>query len=105
MAVGILVDDATVTIENIDRHLAEGKPTLDAIRDGAAPARSLALLNLPTIVRNLVGLKSVNDSVRPGIAGALSKAPSAFSSAGWSNRPNIRTIASSGPSPNQLWYG
>src|ERR1700737_5013042 len=36
LAVGILVDDATVTIENIDRHLAEGKPTLDAIRDGAA---------------------------------------------------------------------
>jgi hypothetical protein len=29
------VDDATVTIENIDRHLAEGKPTLEAIRDGA----------------------------------------------------------------------
>src|SRR5271170_6352859 len=27
LAVGILVDDATVTIENIDRHLAEGKPT------------------------------------------------------------------------------
>src|SRR6202162_2885080 len=36
LAVGILVDDATVTIENIDRHLAEGKGKLDAIRDGAA---------------------------------------------------------------------
>jgi len=36
LAVGILVDDATVTIENIDRHLAEGKPVLDSIRDGAA---------------------------------------------------------------------
>jgi multidrug efflux pump subunit AcrB len=36
LAVGILVDDATVTIENIDRHLAEGKAKLDAIRDGAA---------------------------------------------------------------------
>ena len=36
LAVGILVDDATVTIENIDRHLAEGKPVVDAIRDGAA---------------------------------------------------------------------
>jgi multidrug efflux pump subunit AcrB len=36
LAVGILVDDATVTIENIDRHLAEGKETLEAIRDGAA---------------------------------------------------------------------
>ena len=36
LAVGILVDDATVTIENIDRHLAEGKPVIDAIRDGAS---------------------------------------------------------------------
>ncbi len=36
LAVGILVDDATVTIENIDRHLAEGKETIAAIRDGAA---------------------------------------------------------------------
>ena len=32
LAVGILVDDATVTIENIDRHLAQGKPVLEAIR-------------------------------------------------------------------------
>src|SRR5260221_8819433 len=35
LAVGILVDDATVTIENIDRHLAQGKPVLEAIRDAA----------------------------------------------------------------------
>ncbi|HEY0793367.1 MAG TPA: efflux RND transporter permease subunit [Chthoniobacterales bacterium] len=36
LAVGILVDDATVTIENIDRYLEEGHDLLDAIRDGAA---------------------------------------------------------------------
>jgi multidrug efflux pump subunit AcrB len=36
LAVGILVDDATVTIENIDRHLAAGKPVIEAIREGAA---------------------------------------------------------------------
>jgi CzcA family heavy metal efflux pump len=36
LAVGILVDDATVTIENIDRHLAMGKPITDAILDGAS---------------------------------------------------------------------
>ena len=35
LAVGILVDDATVTIENIHRHIGQGKPTLEAIRDGA----------------------------------------------------------------------
>jgi multidrug efflux pump subunit AcrB len=45
LAVGILVDDATVTIENIDRHLAEGKSTLDAIRDGAAQIAVPALVS------------------------------------------------------------
>ncbi|HVE16192.1 MAG TPA: efflux RND transporter permease subunit [Chthoniobacterales bacterium] len=35
LAVGILVDDATVTIENIDRHLEEGLPLKDAILEGA----------------------------------------------------------------------
>src|SRR6201984_2655485 len=45
LAVGILVDDATVTIENIDRHLAEGKPALDAIRDGAAQIALPALVS------------------------------------------------------------
>jgi multidrug efflux pump subunit AcrB len=45
LAVGILVDDATVTIENIDRHLAEGKPKLDAIRDGAAQIAVPALVS------------------------------------------------------------
>jgi multidrug efflux pump subunit AcrB len=45
LAVGILVDDATVTIENIDRHLAEGKPKLDAIREGAAQIAVPALVS------------------------------------------------------------
>jgi CzcA family heavy metal efflux pump len=45
LAVGILVDDATVTIENIDRHLEEGKPTLEAIRDGAAQIAVPALVS------------------------------------------------------------
>jgi len=35
LAVGILVDDATVEIENIHRHLARGEPTLQAILNGA----------------------------------------------------------------------
>jgi len=35
LAVGILVDDATVAIENIHRHMAEGKPLEPAIMDGA----------------------------------------------------------------------
>ncbi len=35
LAVGILVDDATVTIENIDRNLGLKKPLIQAILDGA----------------------------------------------------------------------
>ncbi|GAO01480.1 efflux RND transporter permease subunit [Anaeromyxobacter sp. PSR-1] len=35
LAVGILVDDATVTIENVHRHLAMGKSVETAILDGA----------------------------------------------------------------------
>src|SRR6202142_257769 len=36
LAVGILVDDATVEIENIERNLAQGKEMKQAILDGAA---------------------------------------------------------------------
>ncbi|MHC1744166.1 MAG: efflux RND transporter permease subunit [Syntrophobacteraceae bacterium] len=35
LAVGILVDDATVTIENIHRQMSLGKSTIEAILDGA----------------------------------------------------------------------
>jgi multidrug efflux pump subunit AcrB len=48
LAVGLLVDDATVTIENVHRHMGEKKPTLDAIRDGAAQ------IALPALVSTLV---------------------------------------------------
>jgi multidrug efflux pump subunit AcrB len=36
LAVGILVDDATVEIENIERNLRQGKELRTAILDGAA---------------------------------------------------------------------
>ena len=49
------------------------------------------------------GCKSLNNSVRPEIAGDCSRASSAFSSAGRSNRPNKQRTDSSGPSPNQAW--
>src|SRR5215468_528119 len=35
LAVGILVDDATVAIENVHRQMATGKPLIQAILDGA----------------------------------------------------------------------
>ncbi|HEX4770418.1 MAG TPA: efflux RND transporter permease subunit [Bryobacteraceae bacterium] len=45
LAVGILVDDATVTIENIERFLEEGLPLHEAILDGAAQISVPALVS------------------------------------------------------------
>jgi multidrug efflux pump subunit AcrB len=45
LAVGILVDDATVTIENIERHLEEGADLHDGILDGAAQIATPALVS------------------------------------------------------------
>jgi multidrug efflux pump subunit AcrB len=44
LAVGILVDNATVVIENIERHLGFGKPLVPAIVDGAAEVGTPTLL-------------------------------------------------------------
>lgn len=49
LAVGILVDDATVTIENIDRHLAQGKEIEHAILDGAQQIAVPALVSTLSI--------------------------------------------------------
>jgi CzcA family heavy metal efflux pump len=45
LAVGILVDDATVAIENIDRHLEMGKPLRAAILDGSHEVATPALVS------------------------------------------------------------
>jgi multidrug efflux pump subunit AcrB len=45
LAVGILVDDATVTIENIERYLEEGRGLHDAILEGAAQISVPALVS------------------------------------------------------------
>jgi multidrug efflux pump subunit AcrB len=45
LAVGILVDDATVTIENIHRQMALGKQTVPAILDGAQEIALPALVS------------------------------------------------------------
>jgi CzcA family heavy metal efflux pump len=47
LAVGILVDDATVTIENIERYLEEGRDLREAIFNGAAQ------IAVPTLVSTL----------------------------------------------------
>jgi multidrug efflux pump subunit AcrB len=62
LAVGILVDDATVTIENINRHLGQGKPIKTAILDGAqqivAPA-TVSLLCICIAFLPMFGLDGV----------------------------------------------
>ncbi|HEY1647935.1 MAG TPA: efflux RND transporter permease subunit [Terracidiphilus sp.] len=49
LAVGILVDDATVEIENINRNLEEGKEIEQAILDGAAQIATPALVSTLSI--------------------------------------------------------
>lgn len=46
LAVGILVDDATVTIENINWHLEQGKAVKEAILDGARQIVGPAFVSL-----------------------------------------------------------
>ena len=45
LAVGILVDDATVEIENVHRNMAQNKPILRAILDGAAEIATPAFVS------------------------------------------------------------
>jgi CzcA family heavy metal efflux pump len=66
LAVGILVDDATVTIENINWHLEQGKPVRDAIMDGAAQIATPAFVSTFCICIVFVPMFSL-----PGVAGFL----------------------------------
>src|SRR5581483_7495015 len=45
LAVGVLVDDATVEIENIHRNLAQRKPLVQAILDGASQIATPAFVS------------------------------------------------------------
>ncbi|UIJ47175.1 efflux RND transporter permease subunit [Sphingomonas cannabina] len=66
LAVGILVDDATVTIENINWHLEQGKPVRQAILDGAAQIVTPAFVSLLCICIVFVPMFFL-----PGVAGFL----------------------------------
>ena len=66
LAVGILVDDATVTIESIEWHLEQGKPVLTAIMDGAAQIVTPAFVSLLCICIVFVPMFFL-----PGVAGFL----------------------------------
>ena len=66
LAVGILVDDATVTIESITWHLEQGKSVIRAILDGAAQIVTPAFVSLLCICIVFVPMFAL-----PGIAGFL----------------------------------
>ena len=66
LAVGILVDDATVTIENINWHLEQGKPVYEAILDGARQITQPAFVSLLCICVAFVPMFSLQ-----GVAGFL----------------------------------
>jgi CzcA family heavy metal efflux pump len=66
LAVGILVDDATVTIENINWHLEQGKPVYEAIMDGARQITQPAFVSLLCICVAFVPMLALK-----GIAGFL----------------------------------
>jgi CzcA family heavy metal efflux pump len=66
LAVGILVDDATVTIESIEYHLEMGKPVLQAITDGASQIVTPAFVSLLCICIVFVPMFAL-----PGVAGFL----------------------------------
>jgi multidrug efflux pump subunit AcrB len=66
LAVGILVDDATVTIENINWHLEQGKDVKTAILDGAAQIVTPAFVSLLCICIVFVPMFALQ-----GVAGFL----------------------------------
>ena len=66
LAVGILVDDATVTIENINWHLEQGKTVRQAILDGAEQIVGPAFVSLLCICIAFVPMLFL-----PGVAGFL----------------------------------
>ena len=49
LAVGILVDDATVEVENINRNIDQGKEIIQAILDGASQIAVPALVSTLSI--------------------------------------------------------
>jgi CzcA family heavy metal efflux pump len=66
LAVGILVDDATVTIENINWHLEQGKGVYESIMDGARQITQPAFVSLLCICVAFVPMFALQ-----GIAGFL----------------------------------
>jgi multidrug efflux pump subunit AcrB len=62
LAVGILVDDATVTIESINRHLEEGKDVEPAILEGAREITIPALVSSEAPLNSLLTCSRVRET-------------------------------------------
>ena len=74
LAVGILVDDATVMIENIDRHLEMGKPL--ERRSSTPPIRSSSRRSSPPCASRSPGFRSSGSPAAPAICLSLWRRPS-----------------------------
>jgi multidrug efflux pump subunit AcrB len=74
LSVGILVDEATVAIENIDTHLARGAPSgravLDAMREVMAP-RFLAMLSVIAVFIPALFMVGIGRALFPPLAMAV----------------------------------
>src|SRR5260370_873793 len=99
LAVGILVDDATVTIENIERYFEEGYAQRDAILEGAAQIAVPALVS--TLCICIVFLPMQMQSVDTRAGTAICAAPSrmasrwAYPSSKYRSMFSMVTVASS----------
>lgn len=74
LAVGILVDDATVTIENIARHLEEGQTLYEGILQGASQIATPAFVSTTCICiafLPLFALQGVSHYLFPPLAEAI----------------------------------
>jgi HAE1 family hydrophobic/amphiphilic exporter-1 len=66
LAVGLIVDDAVVVIENIYRHLGEGEPPREAARNATAQIFTAVLASTITVVTVFVPLLLI-----PGLQGLI----------------------------------
>ena len=96
LAVGILVDDATVEIENINRNIDEGKEIEQAILDGAQQ------IAVPAFVSTLCHLHRVSADVLPHRRRAVS-VRSAGGGGGIRHARLLLAFADAGPDHGQVF--
>ena len=95
LAVGILVDDATVEIENTHRNLAMGKPLVRAVLDGASQ------IAVPTFVVDAVDLHRVRAGAAADRHGAVS-VHAAGDGGGVRDDGVVSAVADAGPDDGAL---